>query len=78
MNDLIYSSYLCSAFLTLLYSILECSDDLYHLLSTYYVQFSSVQFSHSVMSDSLQHHGPQHARPSCPSQLPESTQTQVH
>ena len=43
MNDLIYSSYLCSAFLTLLYSILECSDDLYHLLSTYYVQFSSVQ-----------------------------------
>ena len=29
--------------------------------------FSSVQFSHSVMSDSLQPHEPQHARPPCPS-----------
>ena len=26
------------------------------------VQFSSVQFSRSVVSDSLRHHGPQHAR----------------
>ena len=31
------------------------------------VQFSSVQFSRSVMSDSLQPHEPQHARPPCPS-----------
>ena len=31
------------------------------------VQFSSVQFSHSVMSDSFWPHEPQHARPSCPS-----------
>ena len=29
--------------------------------------FSSVQFSHSVVSDSLRHHESQHARPSCPS-----------
>ena len=29
--------------------------------------FSSVQFSHSVMSDSLRPHEPQHTRPSCPS-----------
>ena len=29
--------------------------------------FSSVQFSRSVMSDSLQPHGLQHARPPCPS-----------
>ena len=29
--------------------------------------FSSVQFSHSVMSNSSQPHGPQHARPLCPS-----------
>ena len=29
--------------------------------------FSSVQFSHSVVSDSLQPHGLQHARPPCPS-----------
>ena len=33
-------------------------------------QFSSVQFSHSVMSDSLWPHEPQHARPSCPSPTP--------
>ena len=34
------------------------------------VQFSSVQFSYSVMSDSLQPHEPQHARPPCPSPTP--------
>ena len=32
-----------------------------------WVQLSSVQFSHSDMSDSLQPHGPQHTRLSCPS-----------
>ena len=32
--------------------------------------FNSVQFSHSVMSNSLQHHGVQHARPPCPSPAP--------
>ena len=31
------------------------------------LQFSSVHFSHSVVSDSLQPQGPQHARPPCPS-----------
>ena len=31
---------------------------------------SSVQFSHSVLSDSLQPHEPQHARPPCPSPSP--------
>ena len=31
---------------------------------------SSVQFSHSVMSDSLQPHESQHARPPCPSSTP--------
>ena len=34
------------------------------------IQFSSVQFSHSVMSDSLQPHESLHARPPCPSQTP--------
>ena len=34
------------------------------------VQFSSVQFSHSVVSDSLRPHESQHARPPCPSQIP--------
>ena len=32
--------------------------------------FSSVQFSCSVVSDSLRHHKPQHARPPCPSPTP--------
>ena len=31
---------------------------------------SSVQFSHSVLSDSLRSHGLQHARPPCPSSRP--------
>ena len=33
-------------------------------------KISSVQFSHSVMSDSLWPHEPQHARPPCPSPTP--------
>ena len=33
-------------------------------------QFSLVQFSHSVMSDSLRPHESQHARPPCPSPTP--------
>ena len=34
------------------------------------LQFSSVQFSRSVMSDSLRPHKSQHDRPSCPSPTP--------
>ena len=34
------------------------------------VQFSSVQFRHSVISDSLRPHELQHARPPCPSPTP--------
>ena len=34
------------------------------------VQYILVQFSHSVVSDSLQPHGLQHARPPCPSPTP--------
>ena len=33
-------------------------------------QFSSVQFSHSVVSDSLRPQGLQHTRPPCPSSVP--------
>ena len=40
------------------------------------VQFSSV--AQSVVSDSLQPHELQHARPPCPSPIPEFTQTHVH
>ena len=34
------------------------------------IAFSSVQFSRSVVSNSLWSHEPQHARPPCPSQTP--------
>ena len=39
---------------------------------------SSVQFSHSVVSDSLRPHGLQHARPPYPSPTPGVYQTRVH
>ena len=35
-----------------------------------FLTFSSVQFSHSVMSDSLRPHGLQHTKPPCPSPSP--------
>ena len=47
-------------------------------LSHIFSPFSSVHFSHSVVSDSLWPHEPQHPRPPCPTQLLESTQTHVH
>ena len=40
--------------------------------------FSSDQFSHSVMSDSLQPHGLQHTRPHVHHPIPEFTRTHVH
>ena len=40
--------------------------------------FSSIQFSRSVMSDSLRPHELQHAMPPCPSPTPRFTQTHVH
>ena len=39
---------------------------------------SSVQFSHSIVSNSLQPHELQHARPPCPSPTSEFTQTHIH
>ena len=51
------------------------------LISSYFIVFnalntsvhiSSVQFSHLVMSDSLQAHRLQHSRPPCPSPTPET------
>ena len=38
--------------------------------SIFLFAFSSVQFSHSVVSDSLQPHESQHSRPPCPSPSP--------
>ena len=40
------------------------------LLPVIWLFFNSVHFSHSVMSDSLRPHVPQHARPPCPSPTP--------
>ena len=42
------------------------------------VVISSVQFSRSVVSDSLRPHELQQARPPCPSPTPEFTQTHIH
>ena len=51
----------------------------WHILKSYKVfygppisfsVFHSIQFSHSVVSDSLPPHEPQHARPPCPSPTP--------
>ena len=41
-----------------------------HCLPGNFPSISSVQFSCSVVSDFLQPHGPQHARPPCPSPTP--------
>ena len=40
------------------------------VISAMPLQFSSVQFSCSIMSNSLHSHGLQHARPPCPSPTP--------
>ena len=41
-----------------------------HIVTIQRFQFSSVQFSRSVVSDSLRPHESQHARPPCPSPTP--------
>ena len=46
------------------------SDTPLFLLISAPLVFSSIQFSHSVMSDSLRPHDPQHTRPPCPSPTP--------
>ena len=51
-------------------SLLHCRQFFYHYHHLRSLQFSSVQFSCSVMSDSLRPHESQHARPLCPSPTP--------
>ena len=48
------------------------------LPDSFHLVFSSVQFSCSVVSDSLWPHESQHTRSPCPSPTPEFTQTHVH
>ena len=52
-----------------LYNV-NCLSHLNILNNSLTFAFSSVDFSHWVTSDSLWPHGPQHARPSCPSPTP--------
>ena len=51
---------------------LKKSEDAIPLLGQdgFHHLFSLVQFSHSVMSDSLRHHESQHTKPPCPSPTP--------
>ena len=51
---------------------------IYFLILRMWIWFTSVQFSLSVVSDSLRPHEPQHSRPPCPSPIPRVTQTHVH
>ena len=57
-------------FLTIYLAICVCVYTYIHVQTYIYVyihvKFSSVQFSRSVVSDSLQPHESQHARPPCP------------
>ena len=50
-------------------AVVECSLKNDRMISVHF-QFSSVQFSRSVMSNSLRPHELQHARPPCPSPTP--------
>ena len=58
--------FLCSLFCSSLHVYLYARTSLRRIS----FQFSSVQFSCSVVSDSLRPHEPQHTRPPCPSPTP--------
>ena len=45
-----------------------------HIISLFNIHYS-VQFSHSVVSDSLRPHEPQHAKPLCPTPTPRVSKT---
>ena len=66
MVILLLVSFLTFYFLPLI--SVSISSKMLHYLD--YLQFSSVQFSRSVVSDSLWPHESQHARPPCPSPSP--------
>ena len=55
---------------TILYSNYPPIKNKLILKSQFLYLHSSLQFSRSVVSDSLRPHGPQHARPPCPSPTP--------
>ena len=49
-----------------------------YFAESYISDYKYIQFSRSVVSDSLWLHGLQHARPPCPSPTPRFTQIHVH
>ena len=49
---------------------MKCLKECPHIVSTMIICYYSVQFSRSVVSNSLQPHESQHARPPCPSPTP--------
>ena len=57
---------------------LRCPQDQKTVCVYVCIYSSSVQFSRSVVPDSLQSHGLQHARLPCPSPTPRDAQTHVH
>ena len=61
----------------ILYHFREINKKLFIFIMCLYM-LSSVQFSHSVMSNSLQPHGLQHISIPCPSPTPRVAQTHVH
>ena len=66
---------LCHNFLQWVYTIKDIWCNIIFItviiwMNRYNFQFSSAQFSRSVVSHSLQPHGLQHARPPCPSPTP--------
>ena len=64
INTTLLKKHLVHAVCRVLFWVIEYKDKVSALKV---FQFSSVQFSHSVISDSMWPHEPQHARPPCPS-----------
>ena len=65
-NTSIFSKYFFNIQYVLYYNVCNCPMLYQNLMN----KFSSVQFSRSVVSDSLRLHESQHARPPCPSPTP--------
>ena len=70
-------------FLQLIFSLISLwSEKMLSIISIFLnlvrLFFTSVQFRHSVVSNSLRPHELQHTRPPCPSPTPGVTQTHVH
>ena len=72
-SSIIWRSFYIRAWRAVLFFLTETLNE--HINFTL---FSSVKFSRSIVFDSLQPRGLQHARPPCPWPTPELAQTHVH